>query len=251
MLTMVMARERLTALICVREIGIALAAVFAYFGVRGFTEGSKALAIENAHRLVDLEKALGIFWEPDMQEAIVKNDGVVTLMNWVYMFGHWPVIAVVAVWLVWRRPDVYYLTRNAFLISGLIGLVVFATFPVAPPRLAELDFVDTITERSESYRVLQPPAFVNQYAAMPSLHFGWNVLIAVAMVRTMHWVPVRVFAVALPVAMAFAVVLTANHFIIDAIAGVAVALFGLWVAWHWRWLGPRWLWGERPQGADP
>jgi hypothetical protein len=58
-----------------------------------------------------------------------------------------------------------------------MGLCVYTTYPVAPPRLAGMGFVDTITEQSSSYRVLQPPAFVNQYAAMPSLHVGWDLLV--------------------------------------------------------------------------
>jgi hypothetical protein len=79
-----------------------------------------------------------------------------------YIWGHWPLIGAVAAWLFFRRPDTYRLFRNAFLISGAIGIILFVLYPVAPPRLAGVDVVDTVTMYSNSYHVLQPPAFVNQ-----------------------------------------------------------------------------------------
>jgi membrane-associated phospholipid phosphatase len=119
------------------------------------------------------------------------------------------------------------------LLSGGIGLFVFVLYPVAPPRLAELGLVDTVTEYSTSYRVLQPPAFVNQYAAMPSLHVGWDLLMGIALVTWSSHLLVRAVGVALPTLMAISVVLTANHYIIDAVAGIALVLVCLWVVRTW------------------
>jgi hypothetical protein len=116
------------------------------------------------------------------------------------------------------------------LISGAIGLLVFVTFPVAPPRLADSGMLDTVTLHSHSYRVLQPSAFTNQYAAMPSLHVGWNLLIGIMLVRAGASTVARVFGVLSPVAMALAVVLTANHYLLDVLAGVVFALIGLMLA---------------------
>jgi membrane-associated phospholipid phosphatase len=93
-----------------------------------------------------------------------------------------------------------------------------------------LGLVDTVTERSHAYRVLQPAAFVNQYAAMPSLHFGWDLLVGIAVVRNARAWYFRVVGLALPLAMAWAVVATANHFLIDCVAGAALALLALAVA---------------------
>ncbi len=212
-----------------REVVIALGAFFVYFAVRGLTEGSSEDAIANAGYLIDFERWLGIFVEEDVQALIDGKSPLINLANWVYIWGHWPVIALVALWLIVRRPAEYRLIRNAFLLSGAVGLVVFATFPVAPPRLLDLGLTDTVTERSEAYRVLQPKALVNQYAAMPSLHFGWNLLIGIAIVAQARGA-LKIAGVLLPAAMAFAVVATANHFIIDAVAGAALALLGLWGA---------------------
>ncbi|HMO54792.1 MAG TPA: phosphatase PAP2 family protein, partial [Tepidiformaceae bacterium] len=137
------------------------------------------------------------------------------------------------------HPDTYRLTRNAFLISGGAGPIVFATFPVAPPRLTEMDVIDTVTRHSNAYRFLQPPAFTNQYAALPSLHFGWNLLIGIAIFRVVNARWLKAIAVLIPVAMALAVVLTANHYIVDPIAGAAFALGGLGLATFLRNRGLR------------
>jgi membrane-associated phospholipid phosphatase len=84
--------------------------------------------------------------------------------------------------------------------------------------------VDTITEDSQAYRVLQPPAFVNQYAAMPSLHSGWNLLVGMAIVAASTSVLLRVFGYVMPVLMGLSVVVTANHYILDVVAGVTLVL---------------------------
>jgi membrane-associated phospholipid phosphatase len=135
--------------------------------------------------------------------------------------------------------------RNAFLISGAIGLVCFALFPVAPPRLLDEGWVDTVTERSEAYRVLQPPVFVNQYAAMPSLHVGWDLLIGISLVRLARRRTVKALGVVLPAAMFLATVLTANHYIIDGAAGAALALGALWAAYRLR----TWSYGRHLRDA--
>jgi len=119
---------------------------------------------------------------------------------------------------------VFLRLRNAMVASGLMGLCVYTTYPVAPPRLADMGLVDTITEQSSSYRVLQPPAFVNQYAAMPSLHVGWDLLVGLALVAAAGSLAVRTVGRLMPVVMAAATVLTANHYVLDVLVG---ALFGL------------------------
>ena len=213
-----------------REIAIVLALTAMYFGVRGVTESGVDEAVANAERVMHLERTIGILWEPSLQAAIIGSDSAIAVLNWIYIWGHWPVIAAIAAWLIIRHPGEYPVYRNAFAISGAIGIAIFMTFPVAPPRLTDLAVVDTITEYSKSYRVLQPPAFVNQYAAVPSLHFGWDLLLGLALIRVSTVWIIRLFGCLMPVAMLAAIVLTANHYIIDAVVGGAVALTGLAVA---------------------
>jgi len=214
------------------EVAIAVTAYFAYFLVRGATEGSRDEALANARDIIAFERNLGFYWEPRIQDLIIDHHALVTVANWMYIWGHWPVIIAVGVWLYLHDAPRYITFRNAFLISGAIGLLIFMTYPVAPPRLADADLVDTVTEYSYSYRALQPPALVNQYAAVPSLHFGWNLLLGIALFRELRSAAGKTLAVLLPLVMLFAIVATANHFVFDALTGALVALAGLAAAYY-------------------
>ncbi|MGH8866605.1 MAG: phosphatase PAP2 family protein [Actinomycetes bacterium] len=214
-----------------REILIVLGAVALYFGGRGITESARGPAVDHARGLVALEERTGLDWESWLQGLADGSHLAVDTMNWIYIWGHWPVIVATLLWLVLRHPDVYRRTRNAMVVSGAIGMVLFVAYPVAPPRLVPgLGLTDTVTEQSHAYRVLQPPGFTNQYAAFPSLHFGWDLLIGLAIAAAAtHWL-LRLVGYLLPALMALAVVATANHFVIDVLAGGLLALVGLVVA---------------------
>lgn len=214
----------------VREVALVVAAMLAYFGIRNQTVGGAAEAHANAERIADLEQTLHVAWEDAIQEAIVGSDFLVMLTNWVYIWGHWPVILGVATALYLYRRKRYYLLRNALFVSGGIGFVFFALVPVAPPRLLDLGLVDTVTTESSAYRALQPPGLTNQYAAFPSLHVGWNIVVGIVLLLTTAHLVVRAFAVISPLAMGFAVIATANHFVLDVVGGIVVVLVGLAVA---------------------
>ena len=217
----------------IREVSIVSLAIFLYFFVRGLMHSKASLAEEHARWLVDFERWLGIFHEPAIQKWTLEQDWLVRVVNSIYIYGHWPVLVSTLVWLLWKRRDLFPVYRSALLISGAIGLVVFVTFPMAPPRfLPDLGFVDTVTLHTNAYRVLQPPSFTNQYAAMPSLHVGWNLLMGIAIftsTRHRFW---RAFAIVMPLAMYLATILTANHYILDGIVGSLVALTGLAISWR-------------------
>lgn len=222
--------RRRSLLVLLREVVLVAFAILLYFAVRNFTAGSEDAAFANADSLIAVEDDLGIRWEDTLQDATVSRDPLVTLANWVYIFGHWPVILGVATALyTWRRRH-YYLLRNAMFASGLIGFFLFALFPVAPPRLLDLGLLDTVTERSDAYRALQPPGLTNQFAAFPSLHAGWNLLVGIVVIVAVSTLAVRLVALTLPVAMGLAVVVTGNHFVIDIVAGMVVVLIGLAIA---------------------
>jgi len=213
-----------------REALLVTLAIVAYFAVRNATAGGVDQATANADRVLRLEDWLGIAWEQRVQGLIVDHDVLVTLANWMYIWGHWPVILATATVLFVYRRDRYYVLRNALFVSGAVGFLFFAFFPVAPPRLVETALVDTVTNESSSYRALQPPGLTNQYAAFPSLHFGWNVVVGFVLVLVATQGAVRLFAVVGPLAMGFAVVATANHFVLDVVGGLVVVALGLAVA---------------------
>lgn len=198
--------------------------IFIYFRVRGLTVGSTDDAMSHAHDILAFEQRLGINIEDAVQVPVVRHEGIETMANWVYLWGHWPVIIATMLWLAARHRDIFRRLRDAMMISGAVGMVIFATYPVAPPRLANLGLIDTVTETSNAYRALQPPAFVNQYAAMPSLHTGWDLLVGMAIVAAASSLILRIIGVAMPILMAMAVVLTANHYVLDVVAGVSLVL---------------------------
>ena len=215
------------------DAAVVVAGVVVYFGVRGLTAGAPDRAREHALDILSVEKALGLDVEKGVQSALVDLDAVTTVANWIYIWGHWPLIVATLLWLATHNRVLFRRLRNAMIASGALGLCVYTTYPVAPPRLAGLGFVDTITESSSSYRVLQPPAFVNQYAAMPSLHVGWDLLVGMALVAVATTWLIRMVGCLMPMLMAAATVVTANHYVLDVLVGAAFALAGwaiaLWI----------------------
>jgi hypothetical protein len=210
-----------------RELAVFAAGYLTYFGVRAVTEGRVDRALDNAASLMHLERYLGIAWEGSVQSVVAGSQALRDVANAIYIYGHWPVLIVAGVLLFHYRREHYYTLRNACLLTGLLGLVVFAVFPVAPPRLTDLPLMDTVTEGASGYRQILPPALVNQYAAMPSFHAGWNLAVGIVVFRASHHWALRALAVLMPAAMAFAVVATANHFVIDVVVGVALVLLAL------------------------
>ena len=227
------------------QVFIVTVAALIYFGVRMFTKGAEVAAFKNAYDLLTFESTLGLDLEAWSQSAVLDYHWLVTFFNWVYIWLHWPVIIGALLLLYHYNRSRYTLMRNAMIVSGALGLVFFAFFPVAPPRFFD-GFTDTVTELSTSYKYLQPPSVVNKYAALPSFHVGWNVLAGVILFRTIRSIPVRIFAVASPLLMSVAVVLTGNHWVIDGFVGIALAMIGLYVAHRLGWLTRRW----QEEGAE-
>lgn len=212
------------------EAGIISLGALTYIVVRKLTEGSPERAIQNAYQLLAFEQRVGLAHERAVVDFAVAHDHVRTFVNWIYIWGHWPVILTVAAWLFVNHRDRYRWLRNSMFASGMIGFAFFALVPMAPPRLTGMGYADTVTLWSSSYRVLQPPDYANIYAAMPSLHFGWDLLVGIALFTSTTRLPVRIFACAMPTLMAFAVVATANHWILDVIVGLGVVTAGVVLA---------------------
>lgn len=235
------------------QAGLVALGVVIYFGVRGLTEGSVGVALDHARTIMTLERDLGIDVERTVQDPVTSSHLLETAANWVYIWGHWPVIIATMLWLAWRHHETFLRLRDAMVVSGAMGMAVFVSYPVAPPRLAGTDLVDTVSASSQAYRVLQPPAFVNQYAAMPSLHAGWDLLVGMALMTAAGSVVVRAVGAAMPLLMALAVVATANHYVVDVVAGVVLVMVGHLVALRLeaRRREDRRRWQERPPASSP
>jgi membrane-associated phospholipid phosphatase len=198
-----------------------------YFSVRGVTEGDPTRAFQNAADIIRFERLIDIGQEHALQAPVLDHAWLRALANWVYIYGHWPVILSTFVVLAIWRPERFRVLRNAMAISGGIGFIFFFALPVAPPRFTDPQIVDTVTAYSSSYRTLQPPSLSNLYASMPSLHAGWNLIVGVVIFTTFTSFAMRAFALAMPAAMSLATIVTGNHYIVDVVVGVAIALTGL------------------------
>ena len=231
------------------EIALVAVAFLLYFLVRGAVVDRHDDALRHAHDIMDLERSLGIFWEPRLQEMVLHRQFLIDMFNFIYFWLDFPLIVAVGFWLYFFHRHEYTVARDALLLSGAIALVIYNLFPVMPPRLLPSgEFVGTIEKYNDlSYQAQSLSAFVNPYAAVPSLHFGWAMIIGGAWFVTVRN-PLRWLGTALPWAQLAAIVFTANHFIFDAIVGCVVCLAGLALAlalqrWGYPWLrrtaGPR------------
>jgi membrane-associated phospholipid phosphatase len=214
---------------------VSMAFVF-YYVSRGLVVERTAEATSRGIQVVELEQRLGIFlWETKMQAWVSSSELLAHIFNNIYVYAHFPLIGIIGLWLFFFHRERYVLLRNAFLISGGVGLIIFNLFPTAPPRLLPWPLsdqvVDTMVSFSKVNYDIQPAAFVNRYAAMPSLHFGWNLLLGLGIFWNTKQIWAKAFGVIMPAAMLFSVVATGNHFILDVMAGTVVALGGLGIAY--------------------
>jgi hypothetical protein len=232
------------------EIALVALAFLLYFLVRGAVVNQADDAQRNAQHIIEFERALGIFWEPRLQAVVLHRKPLIDLFNFIYFWLDFPLIVAIGFWLYFFRRHEYTVARDALLLSGAISLVIYATFPVMPPRLLPTgEFVGTIEKYNQlSYQAQSLSAFVNPYAAVPSLHFGWAMIVGGALVWSVRNPLVRGFGIVLPWAQLAAIVFTANHYIIDAVVGCAVCVAGLGLAWGMQaWVYP---WVERRVAAE-
>ena len=202
----------------------------------------EATAIANAWRVIDLERRIGLFWEPTWQEwainfasPLVSKGEAAQLFNWAYILTFAPLMGIIAVTLYAKNRTAYRHYRKIFLLSYGLAIVIFVAFPLAPPRMISDHFVDTIEAFGPSgYGTREMGSFYNAYAAMPSLHFGWTLVFGVFFLRVPN-VLARICGVIYPVLMLSAIVVTANHYMIDAIVGGMVILVSFLVVESRLW----------------
>ena len=236
------------------ELGLVATAFLLYFLVRGSVVDRTGEAFDRALRIADLQDKWGFFWEPQLQALILGSKALVQLFNAIYFWLDFPLIAVVGLWLYFWHRHQYTVLRDAILSSGAIALVIYYLLPVAPPRLVPgLGLVDTLAEFSSlAYQTQSTAPFFNPYAAVPSLHVGWPVLVMIGVIWATKFKPAWLLAFMLPWAQMAAIVFTGNHFIFDALVGVVVALMGLVIALMLQRYGyaavRRWL-GLAPAGG--
>ncbi len=224
-----------------------------YQVVRGITDSGRELAFANAERLIDVERSLGTFFEPGFQQTVIDHASwLVDVANFMYLNSHFVITTVFLGWLYLRRNEHFYFVRNMFMVAMAIALVGYALYPTAPPRLFPGEgFTDTIAvftgiaQDSKTAGLL-----VNQYAAVPSMHIAFSLMIAAPAVALSRHVLARALWSAYPLLVLFVIVTTGNHYWLDAVAGAGVACLAAVSAGALARLRPHvWSWPEARQGA--
>ena len=187
-------------------------------------------ALGHGQALLDIEAALRIDVERVANVWVTAHHALSLLASDIYQFAHVTVTLAVLAWCWWRRPDIYRTARNALVGINLIGLTVFLLLPVAPPRLLPgAGFVDAVALAGFG-TTHGGPVPADQYGALPSLHLGWAVWATVIAIRMLPRTPWRQLCWTYPAVITVIVVVTGNHYLLDAVAGTAVALTSLTLA---------------------
>jgi hypothetical protein len=206
---------------------IVLALVFAYDRVRGFAHARADLAIANGRRILSIESWLHIKIESGMNDLLSQHHGLELVVSWYYQLMFLSATLIVLLWIYWRHQDAYRPARNALIGINTVGLLVFWVLPVAPPRLIPgAGFVDSavVTDVADKATTVSP----DLYAAMPSLHMAWATWVTLQVLFITRNRVARVLAVAHAVITCVAIMATANHYLLDAVAGYALAAVVVW-----------------------
>ena len=195
----------------------------------------------NARDVLDVERRLGLDWERELQRVSLSHDAVITAANWYYVAGFLPVILGFAALSAWRAPDAFRWWRKVFVVTLLMALVGFVLFPLAPPRMlpSSEGFVDTLAAYGPQYygdhegRSLfngygSFPSLVNVYAAMPSMHVAWSAIAGALLAASLPGSRLALLTGVLhPILMGVAVLVTANHYVLDVLIGGLVLGVGV------------------------
>jgi hypothetical protein len=210
-----------------RQFSLFLAAYFAYRLARGLVEGRATAAFQHARQLISIERTLHLFVEPSVQAWASGSHLVMVTASWTYVNAQGPVTIGALLYLYVRHNRNFYFVRNMFMIAMAIALVGYTVFPTAPPRfMPEWGFIDTVADLTPvnvSHTSASMSAFFNPYAAVPSMHVAFALMIAWPLARLVRRSPVRILWMLYPFVMTFVIVVTANHFIADALLGALTA----------------------------
>ena len=231
------------------EIGMTLAFYIVYSAIRNqfgsaLGDSVKQESFRNAERIIDLQKAMGLYFEEWVHNYFLDWDWFIVFWNVFYGTFHFAVTIGAMVLLFARYPRRYTFMRSALAATTAVALIGFAFFPLMPPRLLGncasqfgacepgFDYVDTLVDPGGlwSFESGTMESISNQYAAMPSLHVAWALWCTLALFPVLRRRWSRLAIVAYPILTVFAIVVTANHYWIDAVGGIAALWIGVKVA---------------------
>jgi membrane-associated phospholipid phosphatase len=211
----------------IRQILLGAAAYVLYMVVRGLTDGGNLYKpFGDATKIINLERFLHVFVEPSIQAWTSNMRWLMDFADWTYLNAHYVVTIAALVFIYLRRNDSFYFVRNMFMIAMAIALVGYALYPTAPPRLMpEWGFTDSISQFLGVPHLdnSSASALLNLYAAVPSMHVCFAVMIGGPMIRLVkHW-PAKIAWGLYPLWITFVVVATGNHYLTDVFLGALTA----------------------------
>ena len=204
----------------IAELGIVIVLYALYEVFRGFGDASLSVARDHASDIVALERVFNVFVEGAIQDWAAGVPGLPTLLGAFYVVSHLGLTALTLVWLHRRHPERFPLVRNTLVVATALSLVGYILYPAAPPRLSGHGFVDTVSAHAHvnlSSDLLG--SLYNPFAAVPSLHFGYALLVGITIAVLARGRVARAFGWSYPIVMLFVIVATGNHFFFDAAAG--------------------------------
>lgn len=213
-----------------RELLLVTALFLVYKFGRLFANGHELRAFHNADRIWDVERAFHLPGEGSVQALLMNGEPLVRAANTYYAAVHFPATAAFLAWLYWRRPAHYLWSRRVLALLTAAALALHLLMPLAPPRmLAATGLVDTARVYGPSVYGATPEtdSMANQFAAMPSLHFGWALMVAFGLIAATRS-RARWLWLLHPALTLLVIVGTANHYWFDALA--AAALLGIALA---------------------
>ena len=219
-----------------REVLYVIAFYVVYSAIRntGASTAGKEHAFTNAKRIIKLERLMGLYHEETLQDLFLPMRWFIRFWNMYYGSFHFIVTTAALVWCFRRMHGRYKFWRNTLAFTTGLALIGFAFFPLMPPRLLDVapplgagqnyGFVDTLKEVGGlwSFDSGTMKQISNQYAAMPSLHFGWALWSSCVLWPALRQRWQRALLIAYPILTLFAILVTANHFWIDALGGAVV-----------------------------
>src|SRR3954471_20963244 len=218
----------------VRQVLLFAAAYYGYRVVRGAVDDpvGAAVAFEHSREVIHLEQSLGIFVEPSIQGWVSGSPALIDIASWLYLNAQFTVTMACLVFIYLRHNASFYFVRNMFAVAMWTANVGFMLFPTAPPRFfPEWGFADSVANLTHiSHDSVAVDSLVNQYAAIPSMHVAFALMIAVPLARLSKHRVTRAFWAVYPLLVVFVIVSTANHFVTDAGLGAATAGVGAWTA---------------------
>lgn len=244
MLLMSRVRQLLARRDGIAQLAVVLGAVAAYEAARIAIEPNWSQAFANANRILHAEQVLGVAWEQSLQRAFLALPDLVHALNIFYFVGHFLITGLFFLWLYHRSRGGFRSFRDGFLAATAIAVLVHWLFPTAPPRLAGVGLEDTLLLLS-GIDIGSPTsaALSNPVAAVPSLHAAYAVGVGVGLIRYARSHLVRLAGAVYPPLVLLTIVVTGNHFVLDAVAGIAVLGVGF--------LGARWWPRRRPDEPSP